>query len=105
MMSTEKDENSKTDVKRDQIRSRLEETRQAFHSLLNKITDEDLNKPSLNPAWTVREVLFHMSFAPQNLPLDVWLIRHFNWVPNIPAGPFNRLNVYLTRRGGGDADR
>ena len=98
-------ENSKAGDKRDQIRSELEDTRLAFHSLLDKITDEDLNKSSLNSAWSVREVLFHMSFAPQNLPLDVWLIRHFNRVPNIPAGPFNRLNIYLTRRGGGDADR
>ena len=96
---------SKASDKRDQIHSQLEDTRLAFHSLLDKITDEDLNKPSINPTWTIREVLFHMSFAPQNLPLDVWLIRHFNWVPKIPAGPFNRLNTYLTRRGGSDADR
>ncbi|MGB3702866.1 MAG: hypothetical protein WA997_16505, partial [Anaerolineales bacterium] len=27
------------------------------------------------------------------------LIRHLKWVPRIPAGPFNRLNAYLTRRG------
>jgi DNA-binding IscR family transcriptional regulator len=33
---------------RQQIRSQLEETRRAFHSLLDQLTNEDLNKPSLH---------------------------------------------------------
>jgi len=44
-------------------------------------------------------MLYHMSMAPRNLPSDVRLIRHLKWVPKFPAGPFNRLNVYFTRRG------
>ena len=90
---------------RQQIRTQLEETRRAFHSVLEQLTNEDLNQPSLNPAWSIREVLYHMSFAPKNLPLDVWMIRHLKWVPKIPAGPFNRLNTYLTRRGGRNATK
>jgi hypothetical protein len=88
--------------KREQVRDQIEETRRNFHSLLEKLTNDQLDKPSLNPAWTIREVLYHMSFAPRNLPLDVWMIKHLNWVPKVPAGPFNRLNTYLTRRGGRD---
>ena len=81
------------------FRSDLEETRFAFHKLLGEISSEDLFKPSLNPAWTIAEVLYHMSMAPRNLPSDVWMIRHLKWVPKIPPGPFNRLNIILARRG------
>lgn len=82
------------------IHSDLEATRKAFHELLDEISSDNLTLPSLNPAWTIGELFYHMSFAPRNLPSDVWMIRHLNWVPKIPAGPFNRLNIYLTRRGG-----
>jgi hypothetical protein len=84
---------------REAIHTELESTRRAFHALLAEITIEDLSKPSLNPAWTVGEVLYHMSLAPKNLPSDVWLIRNLKWIPKFPAGTFNRLNVIFTRRG------
>ena len=29
----------------------------------------------------------------------------FKWVPKVPAGPFNRLNSYFTRRGARDLDK
>ena len=105
MSALAKSTNSDQADQHEQIRSKLEDTRRAFHSLLDQLTIEDLNKPSLNPIWSIKEVLYHMSFAPQNLPLDVWMIRHLNWVPKIPAGPFNRLNTYLTRQGGRNATR
>ena len=91
--------------KREQIRFQLETTCSEFTSLLDQLTIEDLNRPCLNPAWTIGELLYHMSFAPRDLPSDVWLIRHLNWVPKIPAGPFNRLNTNLTRRGGRNATK
>ncbi len=88
-----------------QIRIELESTRQAYHKLLDEIPPEDLDKPSLNPAWTIAEMLYHMSLAPRNLPADVRLIRHLKWVPKLPAGPFNRLNVYFTKRGARNATK
>jgi hypothetical protein len=91
--------------KREQINAELEATRSAFHALIDRLEIEDLIKPSLNPAWSIREVLYHMSFAPRNLPSDVWMIRHLNWVPKIPAGPFNRLNTFLTRRSARNATK
>lgn len=91
--------------KKELIRSELEETRRTFHTLLDRLTNEQLNKPSYNPAWSIREVMYHMSFAPRNLPLDVWMIRNLKWVPKIPAGPFNTMNEYLTRRGGSKASK
>jgi hypothetical protein len=84
MSAIEKDPNKANSDKRAKIFSQLEKTRRSFHALLDQLTDEDLNKPSLNPAWSIREVLYHMSFAPRNLPSDVWLIKHLHWVPKIP---------------------
>jgi hypothetical protein len=46
-----------------------------------------------------------MSLAPRNLPSDVRLIRHLKWVPKLPAGPFNSINAYLTRRGARNLDK
>ena len=89
----------------EQIRIELESTRGAFHGLLDEISAEDLTKPSLNPAWNITEMLYHLSLAPRNLPSDVRLIRHLKWVPKFPAGPFNRLNVYFTRRGARNATK
>ena len=83
---------------REQILIELESTRVAFHELLNEISAEDLTKPSLNPAWNIAEMLYRMRLAPRNLLSDVRLIRNFKWVPKLPAGPFNRLNIYFTRR-------
>jgi hypothetical protein len=64
-----------------------------------------LDIPSLNPDWTIREVFYHMSLAPRNLPSDVRMIRHLKRVPKMPAGPFNWLNSYLTRRGARNMDK
>jgi len=101
---TETKDPSQEDI-REQIRVELESTRQAFHGLLDEISVEDLTKSSLNPAWNIAEMLYHLSLAPRNLPSDVRLIRHLKWVPKFPAGPFNRLNVYLTRRGARNATK
>lgn len=100
----EKEKQNREDV-REQIRIELESTQGAFHQLLDEISEDDLIKPSLNPAWNIAEMLYHMSLAPRNLPSDVRLIRHLKWVPKFPAGPFNRLNVYFTRRGARNATK
>lgn len=105
MAATENQPTNGQVKKKEQVRSQLEDTRTAFHDLLNSLTSEDLKKPSRNPAWSIGEVLYHMSFAPRNLPLDVWMIRHLRWVPKIPAGPFNRINTTLTRQGGRSASK
>jgi len=45
----EKEERNREDV-REQIRMELESRRGAFHQLLDEISEDDLTKPSLNPA-------------------------------------------------------
>lgn len=55
-------------------RSELEITRQAFHALLALLAPEDWDRPSHNPAWTIGELLWHITsyllVIPQQL---IWL--------------------------------
>jgi hypothetical protein len=84
---------------RDEIRAELEATRAAFHALLESLSDEDWARGSGNPAWTVGEVMYHMTLAPRFLPEDVRLIRRLGWAPKLPGGLFNALMALLTRLG------
>jgi hypothetical protein len=82
---------------REEIRAELEATRQAYHALLDSLSDEDWKRASGNPAWTVGQLMVHMTFAPRMLPADVGLIRRGGWMPNLPAFLFNWSNVLMTR--------
>lgn len=90
---------------RESIRAELESTRRASHRLLDQLSDHDLGLQSLNPVWTVAEVLYHMSLAPGNPPNDLALIRRLKRITKIPAGPFNWLNERLTKIGARDATK
>jgi hypothetical protein len=90
---------------KERLRVEIESTCQDFHQLLVEVPQDMLDIPSLNPDWTIRETLYHMSLAPRNLPTDVRMIRHLKWVPKLPSGPFNRLNSHLTRRGARNLDK
>lgn len=81
----------------EEIREELEDTRQAYHGLLDSLSDEDWKKASGNPAWTVGQLMVHMTFAPRMLPADVGLIRRGGWMPRLPALLFNWSNVLMTR--------
>ena len=81
------------------MRAELEATRAAFHKLLLSIPEDDWHKPSSNPAWTVGELMYHMTVALRMLPEDVRLIRWLGWTPKLPASLFNWLNERFTRRG------
>ena len=48
---------------KESIYKELETTRASFHSLLNSLSEEDFQKPSLNPGWTNGEILAHMTFG------------------------------------------
>jgi uncharacterized damage-inducible protein DinB len=95
---------------RQSLREEIEETRLAFHALLNSIPEEAYQQPSGNSAWTIAEVLYHMSLAPRLLPSDVKMIRSQSWVYKLisvlaPRRLFDWLNVRLTRIGGRRASR
>jgi hypothetical protein len=95
---------------RDRLRREIEDTLKAFHRLLDSIPDGAFSLPSGNPAWTIGQVLYHMSLAPRFMILDVQMIggrrRIFRLVPRIfPKRLFDWLNARLTRLGAGRPSR
>jgi uncharacterized damage-inducible protein DinB len=92
-------------VTRDALRREIEAARAAFHRLLDEVPDAALTEPSDNPAWTVREVLFHMSMAPRLMVSDVALIMRGPWLVRllprlIPRAAFDWWNKMYTRQRG-----
>jgi len=95
---------------RERLRREIEDTRLAFHRLLESVPDKAFSLPSANPAWTVGQVLYHMSLAPRFMVLDVQMIGGRRWlyriVPRIfPKRLFDWLNARLTRLGAGKSSR
>ena len=97
-------------MNRHQQQHEIEETRKAYHQLLDEISDDLLDHPSDNPAWTIREVLYHMSLAPRLLSMDLEMIISNRWyyrvIPSaFPKPLFDRANKWYTRRKGRSASR
>jgi hypothetical protein len=95
---------------RERLRAEIEDTRLAYHRLLESVPDETFSRPSTNPAWTIGQVLYHMSLAPRFMVLDVQMIGGRRWlyriVPRIfPKRLFDWLNARLTRLGAGNPPR
>jgi hypothetical protein len=89
---------------RERLRQEIEDTQNAFHALLEAIPDESFSLPSDNPAWTVGQVLYHMSIAPRMMVLDVQMIGGQRWIYRlipiiVPKKVFDWLNARLTRYG------
>jgi hypothetical protein len=100
----ERTENGETVNPRERLRQEIEATRLAFHHLLDSIPEEAFSLPSENPAWTVGQVLYHMSLAPRFMVLDVQMISGQQWIfrllPRLmPKSLFDWLNERLTRYG------
>lgn len=85
-----------TKVDSQAIRDELEETRDAFHALLTSIPDKVFEERTSNPAWNVRQMLYHIVMAVEMLPQDVKLIRKGRFI-SPPAWLFNWVNIYITR--------
>lgn len=89
----------------DELREEIEATRFAYHQLLEKVPDDALKRPSDNPAWTIGEVLFHMSLAPRLMVADVSMItgqrKIYKLFPKlIPRVLFDWVNKVYTRSKG-----
>ncbi|MCL4872379.1 MAG: maleylpyruvate isomerase N-terminal domain-containing protein [Anaerolineae bacterium] len=90
---------------RDDLRREIEETRTAFHRLVDEVPEEALSRPSDNPAWTIGEVLYHMSLAPRLMVADVSMItgerQAYRLLPKlIPQALFDWVNKVYTRSKG-----
>lgn len=89
---------------RERLHQEIEATQCAFHTLLDSIPDEAFALPSDNPAWTVGQVLYHMSIAPRMMIMDVQMISGQRWIYRlipviVPKKLFDWLNARLTRYG------
>lgn len=89
---------------RDELYAEINSTRDDFHKLLASIPAEAYNLPSDNPAWTVSEVLYHMSIAPRMLGKDVKMITGQKWIYRLlpiilPKKAFDWMNKILTKCG------
>jgi len=87
---------------KEELAQEMESTRRDFHHLLASVPEPFYHHPSDNPAWTVGEVLFHMSLAPRFLTADLRLLLGQAWMAKvigalIPKSLFDRLNEYFTK--------
>jgi uncharacterized damage-inducible protein DinB len=87
---------------KEELAQEMEATRRDFHHLLASVPEAFYHHPSDNPAWTIGEVLFHMSLAPRFLTADLRIIIGQAWISKfigifIPKSIFDRLNEHFTR--------
>src|SRR5207248_6097447 len=57
------------------LRSQLEETRSAFHALVQSLTDADWHRKTSSTAWTIGEVLTHFADALAGTPEAIEHVR------------------------------
>ncbi|MDX1378509.1 MAG: DinB family protein [Anaerolineales bacterium] len=88
---------------KEDLTQEMEVTRQDFHHLLDSVPESFYSHPSHNPAWTVGEVLFHITLAPRFLTADLRMIIGQAWISKViglvmPKSVFDKLNEIFTRR-------
>lgn len=86
------------------IASEIEETHLEFLALLESIPESDYALPTDNPAWTVGDILYHVTLGPQALSLEIWMIVHMRRLFQVgmkyfPSKLFNNINARFARRG------
>jgi len=83
---------------REALRADLEATRSQYHELLNSLSEEDWNKKSGNPAWNVRQLMWHMAWAGGYTQQGVDSCRKGKGF-NPPNWIADRANTLMTRVG------
>jgi len=89
---------------REAIRAELEATRSRYHELLNSLSDEDWNKKSGNPAWNVRQLMWHLAWAGGFTASGVEACRKGEG-SNPPNWIADAANTWITRIGSRGAKR
>ena len=87
---------------KEELADEMENTRQEFHHLLDSVPEAFYDHPSSNPAWTIGNVLYHITLGPSALRFEIWMIRHARWLfqitmNDLTANIFNRVNKLFTR--------
>jgi hypothetical protein len=82
----------------------IQEAHEKFIALLDSIPEADYSTPTDNPAWTVGDILYHITLGPRALALEIWMITHASGLyqfgmNHFPSKLFNRVNAWFARRG------
>jgi hypothetical protein len=93
-----------------ELAQELEVTHQNFHHLLDSIPEALYVQPSDNPAWTIGDVLYHITIGTIAIRFEIWMIRTaprliqfalndstsklINWI----NAPFARRGQRITRQ-------
>lgn len=88
--------------RKEEIIAELESTRREYIQLVESIPMESYRSPSTNPAWTIGDVLYHITLGPPAIRAEVWMIRHAGWLfsallNNGTASIFNWVNALFAR--------
>lgn len=82
-----------TTTLREELLALLEDTRLAYHTLVDSVPPEAYPAPSRNLAWRIGDLLHHLTFGPYATRVDIFIICHIGFFPPLPVGLFNRLNA------------
>jgi hypothetical protein len=88
---------------KDDLLQEIEETRGRFQQLLDSIPESDYPRQSGNSAWTVGNVLYHVTLGPRAIVFEAWMILHARGLyqfgmRHFPSEQFNRINAKFARR-------
>ena len=88
---------------KEDLAQELEVTRQNFHHLLDSVPEALYLHPSDNPAWTIGDVLYHITLGPPALRFEIWMICRASWLfkiflNNTTSKIFNWGNALFARR-------
>ena len=78
----------------------LDETHRRFIALVESIPEADYPLPTNNPAWTVGDILYHITLGPRALALEIWMTVHATRLYNFlmrhfPSRFFNKVNAWF----------
>ena len=88
---------------KEELAQELESTRQNFHHLLDSVPEALYVHPSENPAWTIGDVLYHITLGPIAIRFEIWMIRKTPWLfsfalNELTSRIFNWGNALFARR-------
>lgn len=85
------------------LEKELDETYRRFFALVESIPEADYPLPTENPAWTVGDILYHITLGPRALALEIWMTIHAGGLYNLlmrhfPSRFFNSVNAWFGNR-------
>ena len=88
---------------KEELAQEMESTRQNFHHLLDSVPEALYVHPSQNPAWTIGDVLYHITIGLPAIRFETWLIRYASWsfkifLNNTTSKIINRGNALFARQ-------